>query len=271
MQVAATDVVKWLGQPVTERHSHISFVHQILPPVCSVHRAAGRRQEKTFLPRHGRDCARCHGGYVQLPAERTEILRWMTVHTWIRPHRQKSSSLLGILNAFDPTLKTEVEVLLRGLPDPAAGSHDGGAAPVRIFRIGRELQRVQREKMAEGLVRHAQKDTLRLPPIPTTMTEPPLHARDQKFVDRGADGLQAPCDLCARRVPCSGSAQLPRIVRQVVLGRSDRQSCAGVVMLCEELQHKHQKKRGWLCRHDHQSELEKKRRRVIRKCGEKTT
>ncbi|CAK0877030.1 unnamed protein product [Prorocentrum cordatum] len=40
--------------------------------------------------------------------------------------------------------------------------------------------------MAEGLVRHAQKDTLRLPPIPTTMAEPPVHARDPKFVDRFA-------------------------------------------------------------------------------------
>mmetsp|Transcript_122375 Transcript_122375/g.328751 ORF Transcript_122375/g.328751 Transcript_122375/m.328751 type:complete len:252 (+) Transcript_122375:320-1075(+) len=226
MQVAATDVVKWLGQPVTERHSHINVtIHQALPPMCSVHRAAGRRQEKTFLPRHGRDCGRRrlatggHRGYLQLPTKRTEILHGKTAQTRIRPHRQKSSSLLGILNVADPPLKAEIEVFFRGLPDPAAGSHDGGAAPVRIFRIGRELQRVQREKMAEGLVRHAQKDTLRLPPIPTTMAEPPLHARDQKFVDRFAYLLERPCYHRARHVACGGSAQLSSIVGLAVVGR----------------------------------------------------
>mmetsp|Transcript_108908 Transcript_108908/g.304374 ORF Transcript_108908/g.304374 Transcript_108908/m.304374 type:complete len:258 (+) Transcript_108908:939-1712(+) len=244
MQVAATDVVKWLGQPVTERHSHISFVHQILPPVCSVHRAAGRRQEKTFLPRHGRDCARCHGGYVQLPAERTEILRWMTVHTWIRPHRQKSSSLLGILNAFDPTLKTEVEVLLRGLPDPAARRLNGGGAPVGIFRVGGELQRVQHAEMAEGRVRHAQQDALRFPPTPAAVAEPPLQARDQKFIDRYAYRLQRPRHRCARRVARGGGAQLLHVVGCAVVGRMTHpQRRTEAVVLHEKLQE--QSCRGW--------------------------
>mmetsp|Transcript_21292 Transcript_21292/g.60513 ORF Transcript_21292/g.60513 Transcript_21292/m.60513 type:complete len:267 (-) Transcript_21292:82-882(-) len=255
MQVAATDVVKWLGQPVTERHSHISFVHQILPPVCSVHRAAGRRQEKTFLPRHGRDCARCHGGYVQLPAERTEILRWMTVHTWIRPHRQKSSSLLGILNVADPPLKAEIEVFFRGLPDPAARRLNGGGAPVGIFRVGGELQRVQHAEMAEGRVRHAQQDALRFPPTPAAVAEPPLQARDQEVVDRLAYLLQRPCDRYARRVARGGSAQLLGVVGLAVVGRvSHPQRRAAEVVLHQELPEQSAREtRGWMCDGRHQA------------------